>query len=290
MGRQLSFYARARGRGEVAQERAPRKTSFVGTGTAAVAPLPPFDRRRAVVDALLRFGAMSSAGPPLTIGPDAESDQLVRNDGFAFLVAVLFDQGIAYERAWRAPLELKRRLGTLAPTFIVANPAAVQKAVASPPELHRFVKNVSRWLIDAARRVIEDYSGDAERIWSGRPPAEVLRNRLESFLGVGQKKAAMAVEILERQRGAKITHLEGSDIAFDVHVRRVFLRSGLAERDDRAHLVQAARLLHPKRPGALDYPAWWVGHEWCRPTEPRCDSCPIRQVCPQHKGRALNVN
>jgi hypothetical protein len=44
----------------------------------------------------------------------------------------------------------------------------------------------------------------------------------------------MAVEILERQRGVAIHQMSGSDIAFDVHVRRVFLRTGLAERDDQA--------------------------------------------------------
>ncbi len=59
----------------------------------------------------------------------------------------------------------------------------------------------------------------------------------------------MAVEILERQRGTAIRHLEGSDIAFDVHVRRVFLRTGIAERDDQQHMVEAARRLHPDRPG-----------------------------------------
>ena len=80
----------------------------------------------------------------------------------------------------------------------------------------------------AAARVLDGYGGDAERIWNDDPTAEDLRRRLERFQGIGQKKAAMAVEILERQRGTAIRRLEGSDIAFDVHVRRVFLRTGIA--------------------------------------------------------------
>ena len=58
----------------------------------------------------------------------------------------------------------------------------------------------------------------------------------------------MAVEILERQRGIAIHQMSGSDIAFDVHVRRVFLRTGLAERDEQHHMIAAARELHPERP------------------------------------------
>jgi hypothetical protein len=136
---------------------------------------------------------------------------------------VILDQGIKYERAWRTPYELKQRLGFLDPARIVADPEAVRRAVASPPALNRYVNNLPSWIVAAARRVLDEYGGDAERIWNDDPTAEDLRGRLERFMGIGQKKAAMAVEI-ERQRGAVIRRLEGSDIAFDVQVRRVFLR------------------------------------------------------------------
>ena len=39
----------------------------------------------------------------------------------------------------------------------------------------------------------------------------------------------MAVELLERGFGVQVRDLEGSDVAFDVHVRRVILRSGLGD-------------------------------------------------------------
>jgi endonuclease III len=87
----------------------------------------------------------------------------------------------------------------------------------------------------------------------------------------------------------EIAHLEGSDIAFDVHVRRVFLRTGLAERDELEHMLRSARELNPTRPGALDYPAWWIGHEWCRPVDPSCDACPLAGPCPRYIERARGV-
>ena len=44
------------------------------------------------------------------------------DDPFAFLLAVVFDQGIAYGRAWQAPLELRRRLGTIEPADTAGRP------------------------------------------------------------------------------------------------------------------------------------------------------------------------
>src|SRR5713101_2237036 len=98
--------------------------------------------------------------------------------------------------------------------------------------------------------------------------------------GIGQKKAAMAVEILERQLGVPVQRMEGSDIAYDIHTRRVFLRTRLADRDDREHMISVARRLNPTRPGALDMPTWLIGRGWCHPGVPNCEACPLTNVCP----------
>jgi len=99
----------------------------------------------------------------------------------------------------------------------------------------------------------------------------------------------MAVEILERDIGVPIRALERSDIAYDVHIRRVFLRTRLAERDDRDHMIARARELYPQRPGALDLPAWLIGRKWCRPGAPTCERCPLTMVCPKDIERAAHV-
>jgi hypothetical protein len=46
--------------------------------------------------------------------------------------------------------------------------------------------------------VLSRYHGDTGAIWSGYPSADELQRRFTAFTGIGQKKAAMAVEILER--------------------------------------------------------------------------------------------
>jgi adenine-specific DNA glycosylase len=137
--------------------------------------------------------------------------------------------------------------------------------------------------------VLERYHGNAAELWPDAPTAMELRRRLEEFPGIGQKKAAMAVEILARDLGVELKDLSGGDIAYDVHVRRVFLRTGLAERDDVNHMVAVARALHPERPGALDLPAWDIGRRWCRPSNPDCPACPLNSACPRLVDRGSGV-
>ena len=160
--------------------------------------------------------------------------------------------------AWEIPHHLSQLLPKFSPEYVATHGAAVERAFAGPPALHRFPAQTARWVVGAGRRVIDEYGSDAASIWSDNPTAELLQRRLREFDGISQKKAAMAVEILERQMGIAVADLHGSDIAYDVHVRRVFLRSGLAERDDPEHMLAEARRLYPERPGALDNPAW--GH------------------------------
>jgi endonuclease III len=137
--------------------------------------------------------------------------------------------------------------------------------------------------------VIREYGGDATAIWAGRPTVRELQRRLDDFPGIGQKKAAMAVEILERDLGVEVMQMSGSDIAYDIHVRRVFLRTGLAEYDSVEHMVAVARELFPERPGTLDEPAWFVGQNWCHPSEADCPHCVLRDPCARLIDRTIGL-
>ncbi len=243
----------------------------------------------AVVAALLAHGEVLAAQPPANAAPDPEADAFLRSDPFAFLVAVVLCQGITAERAWSSPWLMRQRLGHLDPARMVADPEAVRAAIARPPCIHRYVVNTPRWVVSAAQQVLDVYGGDAAAIWDDVPTATALSRRLQGFDGIGQKKAAMAVEILSRDLGVGVREFTGSDVAYDVHVRRVFLRTGLAEADERAHMVDRARRAHPERPGALDLPAWDLGRRWCRPRDPDCPSCPLTGACPKWIDRAADV-
>ena len=88
--------------------------------------------------------------------------------------------------------------------------------MAQPPAPHRYVNNVPVRMVLAARRVIQVYRGDARRIWNDHPTARELQQRFDAFVGVGQKKAAMAVLILQRDLRVPIRDMAGSNIAYDI--------------------------------------------------------------------------
>lgn len=241
--------------------------------------------REAVASELVRFGAelaeegAAQVGDAFTDIPDA--DALVKRSPEAFVLAVLFTQGIPAERAWAGPYLLRERLGHLDLRRLATEREAVDAAVCRAPALHRFKHTMATWISDAAERLLECWGGDATAIWSDSPSALRLTERLSDFNGIGRKKAAMAVEILSRHFGVEVAGLECGTVAYDVQVRRVFLRSGLVERDTPDDVARAAAEACPPAPGSLDLPTWLVGRQWCHPKRPTCDECRLAAVCPR---------
>jgi uncharacterized HhH-GPD family protein len=211
----------------------------------------------------------------------ADADTLLERDPNAFLIGVLFTQGIPAERAWSGPWELLRRLGSIAPAFLAENPEAVRAAVQAPPMLHRFKETLPRWISSAGERLVAQYGGDASRIWPAGDHVLEVTERLSAFDGIGRKKAVMAVEILTRHFGIALRGRECGQVAYDIQVRRVFLRAGLAEEDSREAIEAAALRACPEAPGTLDLPTWLIGRDWCRPKAPMCDACRLGRVCPR---------
>jgi uncharacterized HhH-GPD family protein len=246
---------------------------------------------REVGDALRAFGeeltreAAAQVGGSFTDIPAA--DELVRTSPEAFLLGVLFTQGIPAERAWAGPYLLQQRLGHLDLARLASEPEAVAAAVAAPPALHRFVHTLPRWITAAATKLLTEYGGSAAAIWPRGSHVLDVTQRLLEFDGIGEKKAAMAVQILQRHFGAELQGQECGTVAYDVHVRRVFLRSGLVDEDTPEKIAAAAACACPESPGTLDLAAWLVGREWCRPRQPQCDRCRLGQSCPRLVERAV---
>jgi uncharacterized HhH-GPD family protein len=244
----------------------------------------------AVAEALLAYRDVASGHNQSRLGfaHSEPADALLRDDPFAFLLGVVFDEGIKAERAWEAPYLLKQRLGHLDPARMRESPAEVRAAVEQPPTLHRYVELMPEALVAAAARVCDEYGGDASAIWSGSPTAAEVDARLRRFRRIGPKKAAMAVELLVTNFGIDLTEHAGTNVAYDVHVRRVFLRAGLVDHDSFDAITAVARRLHPERPGLLDLPTWLIGRRWCHPTHPQCPDCALTEVC--QKRTHLNVS
>jgi len=212
---------------------------------------------------------------------DEQADRLLTTDPNAFLLGVLFTQGIPAERAWSGPYLLRQRLGHLDPARLAAEPERVRAAVQAPPMLHRFKNTLPAWISSAGARIVAEYGGDASRIWEPGTHVLEVTERLAAFDGIGRKKSAMTVGILERYFGARLAGRECGQVAYDVHVRRVFLRAGLIEHDSIDEVEAAARGLCPESPFTVDLATWLIGRETCRPRAPRCDACRLGGVCPR---------
>jgi uncharacterized HhH-GPD family protein len=238
-----------------------------------------------VAHEMLAFGRELEAEGAAQVGDsftgDPGRDALLRSSPEAFLLGILFTQGMPAERAWSGPALLLERLGTIDPCYLAAHPDEVREAVQARPMLHRFKETLPRWIVAAARRVLTEYEADASLIWPDGSHVLDVTQRLMAFDGIGRKKALMAVEILSRHFGARFVGRECGQVAYDVHVRRVFLRTGLADEDSVIAVESAAARACPDSPGTLDLPAWLIGRQWCRPRAPRCEACRLGIVCPR---------
>lgn len=250
---------------------------------AAAEPVP-------VVRALLGYGARLAATevqPYFTRDPDANA--LVLSDPFAYLLGVIAERGTDVESEWALPHRLKERLGHVDPTRIAAEPEALQAAIVRPPPLHDHAEAVAADIAAAARRVISRYGGDPTRLWTEASDDAELGARLDDFPGIGAAKSAAVVELLKRLLRTPLSAFEADAVACDEHVRRVFLRTGLAEHDDKSHVVEAVRVAHAGAPSDLHYPAWEVGRRWCHPTLPNCAGCVLSLDCAKLLQRTHDV-
>ena len=244
--------------------------------------------RHGVADALRAYGEELALAASAQVGGafsgNEAADALVESSPNAFLLGVLFTQGIPAERAWAGPYLLQQRLGHLDLSRLADDPGAIAEAVARPPALHRFVHTLPGWIVAAAVRINAQYQGSADAIWSAGSHVSDVTDRLLAFEGIGEKKAVMAVGILMRHFGVPLEGAECGGVAYDVHVRRVFLRTGLADADTPEAVQTAARGACPDSPATLDLAAWLVGRESCRPRGPRCGTCRLGDVCPRLTG------
>lgn len=211
-----------------------------------------------------------------------------RLEPIEFFYGVIFDQGIIADRAWEAPSKLRQRLGHLDPCKMAnMSEEELKKKIFVPGKsLHRY-KKMANWLIESSKLLVNRYDGDPSKIWNDNPRADDLQRRFAEFKGIAQKKASMATNILVRDYGIPVRNVDyrGIDISSDVHVRRVFLRTGLIDEDDVDAVVAAARKLNPQYPGELDVPTWSIGRRFCHPSGPECDLCPLKKVCPKMVSR-----
>ncbi len=205
----------------------------------------------------------------------------------AFVLACIMDRQVRAEIAWFVPFRIAEKIGGFSMQELRSlSRAEVKQLMTEPEPLHRFVDKMTDHFWSAVQRIDHRYGGDATRIWAGKPPSAEVVYRFLEFDGVGPKIASMAANILAREFKVPFADYYSIDISADVHVRRVFGRLSLCAPEATVEqVIYKARALYPVFPGIIDLPVWEIGRQWCKPSEPVCAGCYMRDICPTANGR-----
>lgn len=237
-------------------------------------------RDQALRAVILGFGEKAQDEMSLRRVVTPEVFAFVNDEPNAFLFGLIADQSVRAEIAWSLPNKLKQRIGHFDVSKIAKmEPEALGAILATKPALHRYPNTMARNLVFSAQRLVADYQGRAAKIWAPPAKAPEIVDRLKEFDGIGHKKASLGLILLIRNFGLKVVDTSAIDIANDLHIRRVFLRSGLAGTDSAEAILEAARHLNPDYPGLLTTPVWVTGRTWCKVTGPDCPNCVLTKHC-----------
>jgi len=139
----------------------------------------------------------------LRITGDDDADALLADDPLALLIGMLLDQQVPMETAFAGPGKLRDRLPSFDAAAIADHDAdAFVEICRTPPSVHRYPGSMAARIQSLCRSVVDDWSGDAARIWTDGDPdgAEVLR-RLKALPGFGEQKARIFLALLGKQYG-----------------------------------------------------------------------------------------
>jgi uncharacterized HhH-GPD family protein len=118
-----------------------------------------------------------------------EADELLREDGNAVLLGLLYDQRIRAEMAFTGPYKLKQRLGHLDMGKIASMPfETFQEHFAKSPAVHRFTNSMAERTQKVADLIATEYAGDASRIWADGNDLAAIEKRVKALPGFGPSK------------------------------------------------------------------------------------------------------
>jgi uncharacterized HhH-GPD family protein len=128
-----------------------------------------------------------------------EACRLLAENPFALLVGFALDQQVTVPTAFAGPLKLKQRLGTLEPAEVAK--ADLEPLFRQQPAIHRFPGSMAQRVRELAQHVVDEYDGDASRLWTEAKDGDDLRRRLEALPGFGEMKIKSMGAVLSKRFG-----------------------------------------------------------------------------------------
>ncbi len=143
----------------------------------------------------------------LFVTGDVAIDKLVNTDPLALLIAMVLDQQVLLEKAFRGPYDLRQRLGVAkldAAALADWDPDELITAFVTPPALHRYPAAMAGRVQQLCRLIVEGYGGRADRIWRTAADGTELLARVKALPGFGEQKARIFVALLGKQLGVDV--------------------------------------------------------------------------------------
>jgi uncharacterized HhH-GPD family protein len=139
----------------------------------------------------------------MPVGPEA--NELLSRSPLALLIAMLLDQQVTLEKAFSAPLDLVRRLGhePTAAELVEFDPGRLAAIFSERPALHRYPRAMAARMQEMARLIVDQYDGDAARLWESAGTGAELLKRVAALPGFGAQKAQIFVALLGKQLGVR---------------------------------------------------------------------------------------
>jgi len=136
---------------------------------------------------------------------DEAANELLAKDDLALLIGMLLDQQFPMERAFYGPYLLKERMGGVLDAAEVAStpPEQLEEIFKGPPAIHRFPGSMGKRTQDVCQALVDNWDGDAGKLWNTAPDGKELLKRLKALPGYGDAKARIFVAILGRHMGVQ---------------------------------------------------------------------------------------
>jgi uncharacterized HhH-GPD family protein len=130
-----------------------------------------------------------------------EANALIASDPMALLIGFALDQQVTVQKAFSGPLALKQRIGSLEAQAIAS--ADLEEVFREKPAIHRFPGSMAKRVHDLAAHVLDEYDGDASRVWKDSANAEQLRANLAALPGFGEMKVKSLAAVLAKRFNVK---------------------------------------------------------------------------------------
>lgn len=201
-----------------------------------------------------------------THSPEPETE-LIYSNPYELLVAVILSAQCT-----------DKRVNLTTPAIFRAFPTPQHMAAATAEEMFDYIKSISfpnnksKHLVGMAKMLMENYKGEV--------PSEV--EELQKLPGVGRKTANVIASVVHKQ----------PKMAVDTHVFRVSRRIGLVPESARTPLEVEKELVKNIPEELIHKSHHWIilhGRYICVARSPKCDICPITEICKYYQKNAAKV-